>query len=121
MGKLNATTACLNDAGFRGVDPDLLFHWQHGLLPSEYAEREDRLTDAEKDPRKRVQEPSRTCAHQEGLFAAQDSAWAAEVRRLQETEPQAVDELVREGFLEALERPGEPTFITGDLPPHRTS
>ena len=118
--KLDATIACLDGAGFAGVDPDLLFQWQHGLFPSEYKAREDRLTEAEKDLRERVREPSRDCAHREGLFAAQDAAWAAEIRRLQEAEPEAVYEIVREGLLEALERPGEPTYITGDWPPHIT-
>ncbi len=116
---LGATLSCLNDAGYKDVE-GLLFHWQHGLFPSEYKEREDRLTEAEKDLRERVREPSRECAHREGLFSAQDAAWAAEIRRLQEAEPQAVYELVREGLLEALERPGEPTYITGDWPPYRT-
>ncbi len=116
--KLSATVACLEESGHRDVD-GLLFHWQHGLSPSEHKEREDRLTEAEKDLREQLHEPSRECAHREGLFAAQDAAWMTEVRRLQETEPLAVAQLVREGFLEALESSGELTFITGELPPHR--
>ena len=118
--RLDATVACLEDAGFPSVNPGLLLHWQHGLFPDEYEEREAALTEAEKDLREQIHEPSRACATQEGLFAAQDAAWLAELRRLQQTEPEAVADLIREGFLEALERPGEPTFITGDRPPHKT-
>ncbi len=117
---LDATISCLDGAGFAGVDHGILFHWQHLLLPAEAAAREDRLTDVDKDLRERIREPSRTCARQEGLFAAQDAAWLAELRHRQEAEPQAVAALIREGFLEALERPGEPSFITGDPPPHET-
>lgn len=113
------TLACLEEAGHRDVE-ELLFHWQHGFLPEKFMEREERLTRADKDRRKLIHEPSRTCARQHGLFAAQDAAWLAELRRLQEAEAHAVAALIREGFLEALERPGEPTFITADPSPHKT-
>ena len=50
------------------------------------------------------------------LFTAQDTAWIAELERLDQDEPETVDILIQEGLLEALKKPGVETFLTADRP-----
>ena len=111
----DATVSCLEAQGFKNPNRDLLLPWQRGDTPQESWDREAALSQEDKDLRERLFEPSRECGKQEGLFAAQETAWAAELRRLEEEEPEVVADLIREGLLEALEKPGLATFMTGDL------
>ncbi len=109
-----ATITCLEDKGFKDINRELLFPWQNLDRPNTHLAKEEALTGPDKDLRERLTEPSRDCAKQEGLFAAQDTAWAAELRRLHDEEPDTVDALVREGLLANLEKPGVSEHISGD-------
>ena len=109
-----ATVACLERAGFRDVDRDLLFPWQAFDPPDDHLAKEAALTGPDKDLREHIREPSRDCAKQEGLFAAQDSAWATELRRLSKDEPDLVALIIREGLLEELEKPGASPYLSAD-------
>ena len=115
-----ATVSCLEVKGFKNASRDVLFEWQRFDLPPDKRELDGRLSAQDKDLREQLIQPSRDCAKQEGLFEAQDAAWAAELRRLNKAEPALVADLIREGFLEALEKPGVTTFLSGDLPPYLT-
>ena len=108
------TMTCLEEQGFKNIDPYLLFTWQRIAPLQELKDREDRLSPEEKDLRERLLEPSRTCAKEHGLFLAQDEAWAAELRRLDKEEPATVTDVIREGLLEALEKPGIATIVSGE-------
>ena len=110
----DATITCLEDKGFKDINPDLLFPWQTLDDPNDYLAKEGALTGPDKDLRERLTEPSRDCGKQEGLFAAQDVAWAAELRRLHKDEPETVATLVQEGLLANLEKPGVSEHISGD-------
>ena len=52
------TIACLEEADFKDVNPDLLFGWQNFDRPNDYIAKEDALTGPDKDLRKRIREPS---------------------------------------------------------------
>ena len=110
-----ATIVCLADEGFRNVNQDILFPWQNFDLPEEYLAKEDALTDDDKELRETIVGPSQDCAKQERLFAAQDAAWTAELQRLNEAEPELVADLIREGLLEELEKPGVTIFLSGEF------
>ena len=114
-----AMLACLENAGHGNPDPDLLLFWQkHHLSFEEYILQEESLTEEERVILERLVEPTVSCAEETGLFVEQDSAWAEELRRLQEAEPGSVAHLINEGFMTALERPGVTTYLTPDDPPH---
>ena len=108
------TVACLKDRGFENPKLELLFQWQAWDTPKEYLDNEAALSAAQKALRERLLKPSQECATEEGLFAAQEVAWAAELKRLKESNPQIVAGLIREGMLDELEKPGLATFVTGE-------
>ncbi len=110
------TITCLDDMGHENVDADLLFGWQRFEHPDEWKAREEALTQEDKDSIAELHEPSRDCAKKNGLFTAQDTAWIAELERLDQDEPETVDILIQEGLLEALRKPGVEAFLTGDRP-----
>lgn len=110
----DATIACLEDMGFKDVNRDILFPWQDFSPPDDHVAKEDALTGPDKDLRERLREASRDCAKREGLFAAQDAAWATELRRLSKDEPDLVAHIIREGMLEELEKPGVTALLSGD-------
>ena len=114
---LEDTITCLEDKGFKDVNRDLLFGWQKTQPPQDGRAQEALLSEQDKNLREQLIEPSQSCAQQEGLFEAQDAAWAAELRRLQNAEPELVTDLIREGYLEALEKPGVMTSLTRQQPP----
>ena len=107
------TMTCIEEQGFKNVDPYLIFTWQRLAPILEWKAREEQLSDADKDLRLQVRQPSIDCAKQHGLFVAQDAAWAAELRRLDKEEPALVAGIIRNGFLEVLEKPGVPPIIGG--------
>lgn len=114
-----ATLACLEDAGHENPDQDLMFHWQHHHLSfDQYHEREDGLTEEQKDLRESLIAPTVKCADETGLFAEQDRAWAEELDRLQSDQPELVAGLIREGVQAAFERPGVTTFLLPQPLPH---
>ena len=106
--------ACLEADGFDDGDMDLLFQWQIFETPADGKVRDSRLSQQEKDLRADLIEPSRDCGKQHGLFEAQEEAWTAELERLEEEEPLVVAELIREGMLDALRKPGVLAFLTGE-------
>ena len=114
---LEDTITCLEDQGFKDINQDLLFGWQKTKRLQDRQAQEALLSEQDKDLRERLIEPSQSCAQQEGLFEAQDAAWAAELRRLQNAEPELVTDLIRGGYLEALEKPGVMTSLTRQQPP----
>ena len=107
---------CLEDRGFEKVHPSILFTWQPLESPTETKARRDQLDQDAKDLQARIEEPSKDCAKEHGLFEAQEAAWAAELRRLDKEEPALVANLIREGLLEELEKPGISPHISGDDP-----
>ena len=109
---------CLEGKGFDRVNHDLLFGWQKTLRPSEQQARNEKLSPADKELRDRMVQPTMDCSKQEGLYDAQKVAWATELRRLDEEEPELVEVLIREGLLEALEKPGITIVLTGEVSPH---
>ena len=113
---LKDTIKCLEDMGHEDIDADLLFGWQRFEHPVEHKARKDSLTQEDKDSITELHEPSRDCAKKNGLFTAQDTAWIAELERLDQDEPETVDILIQEGLLEALKKPGVEPFLTGDRP-----
>ena len=114
----DATIACLEDKEFKNVDRELLFPWQRTDDPATHVAKEEALTGPDKDLRERLIEPSRDCAKQNGLFTAQEAAWAAALRQLSKTEPGLVADLIRDGLLEELEKPGVSIYVGGGLPAH---
>ena len=113
---LKDTITCLEDLGHLDVDADLLFGWQRFEHPVDHKARKDALTQEDKDHIAELHEPSRDCAKKNTLFSAQDTAWTAELERLDREEPETVDILIREGLLEALKKPGVESFLTADRP-----
>ncbi len=109
-------TTCLEELGYEKVNLDLLFSWQRFDDPRDLKERESRLTEADKELRAELREPSQSCAKKNGLFDAQDAAWISELERLAKKEPETVQILIGEGLLEALKKPGTEIFLTGDRP-----
>ena len=114
---LDDVVACLADKGFEKVDRDLLLGWQTFESPQDNKARKDGLSPEEKDLKGELREPTHDCAKQVGLYDAQKVAWAAELRRLDKEEPDLAADLIREGMLEALEKPGMPDFLTGKVDP----
>ncbi len=109
----NATITCLEGKGFKDVNEDILFPWQDVIVPKDYQAKEAALTGVDKDLRERIVAPSQECGVQEGLFTAQDMAWTAELKRLETEEPALVADLIREGLLEELEKPGASVYLSG--------
>ena len=107
---------CLEGRGFEDIDQDLLFYWQGAESPGDMKAREGRLSVTEKTMAADLLEPSIDCGKQHGLFDAQDVAWVAELRRLDREEPETVADLIREGLMEALEKPGTASFLAGEMP-----
>ena len=107
---------CLESKGFEDVDEELLFPWQRLESPAEAKAREGRLSRREKDLRADLLPPTRDCAKQHGFYDAQDGAWTAELVRLNREEPETVADLIREGLLDALRKPGVVVFLTGEMP-----
>ena len=111
---MDEVVACLGDKGFEKVNEDFLFTWQATGSPADYEKQRDALSSEDRKLIADLREPSRDCAKERGFFAAQDVAWTAELRRLSKDEPEVVADIIREGLLEALEKPGVPAFLTGD-------
>ena len=111
----DAVLVCLEEKGFKNINEDLLFTWQNFDHSKEYRAKEDALTGPDKELRERLVEPSQACAEQEGLFVAQDASWAEELRRLSKAEPGLVSNLLQEGLLEELDKPGASPFLTGSF------
>ena len=100
---------CLKAQGFEDVGKELLFPWQVMEFPAAEKARDERLTQQEKQLRD-------DCAKQHGLYETQKTAWAAELERLDKEEPDLVADLIREGLLETLRKPGVPLFLSGEVP-----
>ena len=113
---LKDTVTCLEDLGHENVDAELLFGWQRFENPADQKERESARTQDQKGLIATLHEPSRDCAKKNGLFTAQDTAWIAELERLDREEPETVEVLIQEGLLEVLKKPGVETFLTADRP-----
>ena len=112
--------ACLEGKGYEDVDRELLFIWQR-LGPGTDKEQQylSAMRPEAMELGQELTEPSRDCGKRHGLFDAQDTAWAAELRRLDEEEPATVEHLIQEGLLEALEKPGTAKLLVDFLPYHR--
>ena len=100
------TMTCLEEQGFKNVDPYLIFTWQRLLPLLEWKTREEQLSNVDKDLRLQMRQPSIDCAKQHGLFEEQDRAWTAELKRLEKEEPELVADIIRNGFLEVLGETG---------------
>ena len=107
---------CLESKGFEDVDEELLFPWQRLESPADAKAREGRLSQREKDLRADLLPPTRDCAKLRGFYDTQDAAWTAELERLDREEPDTVADLIREGLLDALRKPGVVVFLTGERP-----
>ena len=107
---------CLESKGFEDVDEELLFPWQRLESPAEAKAREGRLSQREKDLRADLLPPTRDCAKLHGFYDTQDAAWTAELVRLDREERDTVADLIREGLLDALRKPGVVVFLTGERP-----
>ena len=107
---------CLTDQSFEGVEDRLLFHWQK--LYQYYSDGDallrwaDSFTQAEQALIQRLEAPSDACATEQGLYAAQDAAWLAEVKRLKEADPAKAQPFVDWGILQILEEDGVAPFLT---------
>ena len=110
------TVTCLEDLGHDDVDTALLFGWQRLETHHDLKDREAGLTQKQKELRDELLEPSQSCAKKNGLFDAQDTAWAAELQRLHDDEPETVQALIDAGLLEILQKPGVEHFLTGERP-----
>ncbi len=107
---------CLEGRGFEDIDQGLLFVWQGAESPGDMKAGEGQLSVTEKSLAADLLEPSIDCGKQHGLFDAQDVAWVTELRRLDKEEPETVADLIREGLMEALDKPGTAAFLAGDMP-----
>ena len=117
---LAETLACLEAQGHGDPHPDLFLFWQRHDEPFDVLfEREEQMTGEERRLREALTQATMDCTTDTGLFVEQDRAWAAELRRLQEDEPELVADLIREGVLTAFERPGVTTFLLPNLLPHQ--
>ena len=111
---------CLEEKGYKDVDPELLFVWQRlGGGTEKEQQYMSVLTPEARKLGEELMEPARDCGKMHGLFEAQDAAWAEELRRLDKEEPATVEHLIREGLLEALEKPGTAKLLIDFLPHHR--
>ena len=111
---LKDTITCLEGLGYENVDTEILFDWQRFDSPQDGKERENLLTQEQKDLRAELRMPSDSCAKRNGLYAAQDVAWAAELEKLHENEPDTVQILIDEGLLEALRLRGIEAILKGE-------
>ena len=109
---LGDVVACLEALGYEQVDTGLLFQWQRFDNPDTFDQREEDYTPEQKAARSELAEPADQCARQAGYYAAQDSAWTAEVERLYQEEPETAQPLRNEGILEILQAPGVAPFLT---------
>ncbi len=107
---------CLADQSFNEINPKLLLYWQgHWTYfgdPAAGKAQLDNFTPEELALAEKVAIPSDQCAKQEGLYAAQDSAWLVEVRRLIKEDPDKAQPLLNWKILEILEQPGVAPFLT---------
>ncbi len=114
---MDEMVACLENKGFEKVDRSLLLGWQTFESPQDSKAQKDDLSPEEKDFKSELREPTHDCAKQVGLYDAQKVAWATELRRLDKEESALATDLIREGMLEILEKPGIPNFLTGEVDP----
>ena len=106
---------CLEDRSFSGIEGRVLFHWQkvHQYTGDIAAMKvwDKSFTSAEHRLANNLTGPANTCAVDNGLYTAQEAAWLAEVRRLQEEDPDQVQPLIDWGLLAVLERDGVAPFL----------
>ena len=107
---------CLADRSFENVEGRLLFLWQKGHQYSGDGDASAQwladFTEAERELIQRLREPSDACATEHGLYAAQDTAWLAEVNRLQGAGSASAQPFVDWGILSILEEEGVAPFLT---------
>ena len=116
---LQEVKQCLASKGFDNPPGKFLYPWQ-GFMGNPSAQEAflAGLSTSETEQVHSLVAPSQQCGVQEGFFAAQESALAAEVRRLQSADPGKVAHLQQWGLLGAIEQPGIIHDLHGpSLPP----
>ena len=102
---LNALPDCVESKGLpRPTDLDTLV-WQEQYAPGQ--QRAGR-----KEPSIAVADAIDQCAHEGGLYTAQETAWLSEITRLFNEDPERVRPLIEDGVLAALEADGTAPFLT---------
>ena len=112
--RFRAMAECVEDQGYDPPDGQRPFGWQEmdpkrveGLKPHRGATTEEKIA-AEKERVKTINQ----CATDTGLYAAQDTKWQAEIRRIAREDPDRVVPLKQEGVIEVLEEDGPAPFLT---------
>ena len=107
---------CLNQRGFTERPLKLLFPWQTTIQflgrPLASEEWNESLTAAEWDLLDRLQEPTDACARQHGLYVAQDAAWLAEIKRLEQDDSASLQPFVDWGVVDIVAQDGIAPFLT---------
>ena len=113
---LNALPDCVESKGLpRPTDLDTLV-WQEQYAPGQ--QRAGR-----KEPSIAVADAIDQCAHEGGLYTAQETAWLSEITRLFNEDPERVRPLIEDGVLAALEADGTAPIprATASRPPTSAS
>ncbi len=105
--------SCLVEQGHKDAHKDHILFWQLFEHPDDYHARVDTMTKEEKDLKKRLVQPTRKCAEDQGFFQIQEQAWIAALKKLAQEDPGAMDTIIREGMLVHLEEPGPAVILTG--------
>ena len=107
---------CVSAAGYEPFDTTTPLHWQTMKAPDDEP-FDGRLPPAEERAAKL--ERSRAideCASDEGLYAAQEEAWIAQIKGMKTSDPDRAERLKQEGIITALEAEGIALFLTFQLP-----
>ena len=108
--RFNATNQCISGAG-KGPLEDKPVPWQQ--IDPEKVKHIARATDAaELDAQLSRAKVIHQCSITQGLYAAQETAWIAELQRLFLDDPDSVQPLFEEGIKDILEADGIAPFLT---------
>ena len=107
----NAMADCVAEKGYARPDPDEPLVWQVNNVPDgrKPAHTETGESRAAKEARLTATDQ---CAHDVGLYAAQEAAWLSEIQRLLREDPAKVKPLLDEGIMAALDADGPALFLT---------
>ena len=107
---------CLSEQSFTSTPARLLFHWQTTVQylgdPAAFDTWRNSLSESEYSLMNQLSEPTDACAKRHGLYAAQDAAWLAEIKRLIADEPDKAQPFLEWHLLEVFEAPGIAPFLT---------
>lgn len=108
----SAFSDCLVERGHEPLTGEWALPWQRNESAQDQVERYRAAPEELRDLRTWALGVVNECGYQTGLYEAQDTAWLAELRRLEAEEPDKFRPFVERGVVSILAKPGAAVFLT---------